>query len=68
MDVRAKKCQRLRRRVEDLEKAVFSIWGYLKYLWQASGRGGLDSARRAALDEAFEAVQVCGPPSAVWRG
>ena len=36
--MRAKKCRRLRRRVEELEKAVFSIWGYLKYLWQTSGR------------------------------
>ena len=33
-----KKCRHTRRRVEELEKAVFSIWGYLKYLWQTSGR------------------------------
>ena len=38
MDVKARRCWRIRRRVEEFEKAVFSIRGYLKYLWQTSGR------------------------------
>ena len=36
--MKARRCWRIRRRVEELEKAVFSIWGHLRYLWQTSGR------------------------------
>lgn len=35
MDVKAKKCQRLRRRVEELEKAVMELWDKVRQLWDA---------------------------------
>ena len=42
MDVKARRCWRIRRRVEELEKAVIELWEKVKLLWDFSAPPGAE--------------------------